>query len=958
MGIINKRVRLSTAAAILCVSVAATSFGQAQSGQPLDPAKAPQASIDRFSDAAGALYKRSANGTLPAANAPIDFDKPPFISQGLGPKGEVVKYYNFDVQSATPCPLYVLVDAAGRPIPGQLNIVAAIPGDKGYSDFWQVNLATVPSGYVANTITSVEQLLARTDVKIAPQKAIVSCPVVPAGSTARLRIDKTPAGLSPGWYKDQVIHYFTFENPDGPKFSIVGTEKDLKIGTSPIYVFFANGRDPSGGFQTESNGVQTHNTVATLPGDDAYSPLWDVNVLPNDAFAQVKDLASVPTGRAQKAGALVNCPVVNVRNLSQPLDPSRVPHASIDRFSDAAGALFRRAADKNLPAANVPIDFDQGPFITQGLGPKGEMVKYYNFDVQIATPAPIYVLIDGSGKPISGQLNVVGVIPGDKGYSDFWQVHMVTVPSGYVSNTITSAEQVLRRTDVRIAPQRMIVNCPIVPAGSVARLRIDRTPSGLTQGWYKDQVVYYLNFENPDGPKYLVVGTERDLRIGTSPIYVFFANGRDPSGGFLTESNSLQTHNTVATLPGDDAYSPLWDVQGLSNDAFAQVKDLASVPVSRAQKAGALVNCPIVNVSSRGLASGVHTVVVNVQVQREAPAPVRGLEVAFARSISGRPAIFEWRGITDENGKVTVRITAQDEPAFRHAGASGYYRARLTEGGGAGAVVDQWSSIPLRGGRMVDLLLPTGRKAAIVGPFFGTPIQAAGKSVIDPTVTVLSGVAPTVPAMSLDEVETKVDGTLDLPVQITGAKDLSGGDLTLTYDPALLAFRGGRIGGTGLTVAQIEPGRVSLSFEGLPPTEQTSLMLSFDRRSGDVLGNLKLTGLLYDRDLMPVAEVQAEARLNGQAPAHYALFQNHPNPFNPATQISFQMPEPGRMRLIVYNALGQRVRTLVDQGVEAGFHRISWDGRDDQGRPVSSGLYLYRMEVGEFSQAHRMLLLK
>ncbi len=68
-------------------------------------------------------------------------------------------------------------------------------------------------------------------------------------------------------------------------------------------------------------------------------------------------------------------------------------------------------------------------FNTHGLGPNGEKTIYYNFDVLSTTPAPIYVLFRmGETTPVSGQLNIVNVIPGDAGYNDFWLVTKVTVP--------------------------------------------------------------------------------------------------------------------------------------------------------------------------------------------------------------------------------------------------------------------------------------------------------------------------------------------------------------------------------------------------------------------------------------------------------------------------------------------------------------------------------------------------
>src|SRR5262245_46383699 len=74
-----------------------------------------------------------------------------------------------------------------------------------------------------------------------------------------------------------------------------------------------------------------------------------------------------------------------------PKDPTTADQAFIDRFSSTAGHLQVRTATNGLPAANAPVNFDQGPFITQGLSPSGAVVQYYNFDVQPVMPAPIYV---------------------------------------------------------------------------------------------------------------------------------------------------------------------------------------------------------------------------------------------------------------------------------------------------------------------------------------------------------------------------------------------------------------------------------------------------------------------------------------------------------------------------------------------------------------------------------------
>jgi hypothetical protein len=93
-------------------------------------------------------------------------------------------------------------------------------------------------------------------------------------------------------------------------------------------------------------------------------------------------------------------------------------------------------------------------------------------------------------------------------------------------------------------------------------------------------------------------------------------------------------------------------------------------------------------------------------------------------------------------------------------------------------------------------------------------------------------------------------------------------------------------------------------------------------------------------------------------PTAFSLRQNYPNPFNPSTTISYWLRNAGDAELVVFDLAGRRVQTLVSGYVEAGPHEAQWDGRDDQGRQVASGVYLYRLVAGEFSEIKRMVLLK
>ncbi len=102
-----------------------------------------------------------------------------------------------------------------------------------------------------------------------------------------------------------------------------------------------------------------------------------------------------------------------------------------------------------------------------------------------------------------------------------------------------------------------------------------------------------------------------------------------------------------------------------------------------------------------------------------------------------------------------------------------------------------------------------------------------------------------------------------------------------------------------------------------------------------------------------VEEILTEA-----IPTEFRLQQNYPNPFNPETTIRYDLPVQAEVRLTIFDVLGRTVRTLVEQKQLAGAHSIVWDGRDDRGRQLASGLYLYRVTAGEFHKTAKMLLLK
>ena len=93
-------------------------------------------------------------------------------------------------------------------------------------------------------------------------------------------------------------------------------------------------------------------------------------------------------------------------------------------------------------------------------------------------------------------------------------------------------------------------------------------------------------------------------------------------------------------------------------------------------------------------------------------------------------------------------------------------------------------------------------------------------------------------------------------------------------------------------------------------------------------------------------------------PKPLTLYQNYPNPFNPTTSIAFFLPEPCRVKVTIFDVQGKRVRSLVDDSWDAGRHFLLWDGKNDSGKSVGSGIYYYRLSAGKKRQTRKLVVLR
>ncbi len=145
-------------------------------------------------------------------------------------------------------------------------------------------------------------------------------------------------------------------------------------------------------------------------------------------------------------------------------------------------------------------------------------------------------------------------------------------------------------------------------------------------------------------------------------------------------------------------------------------------------------------------------------------------------------------------------------------------------------------------------------------------------------------------------------------------------------------------------------------FEAVTEKTVVTFTLSNPAANDPIGETISLT--IADSDSLIIDPVSSVRELGGQVPESFALLQNYPNPFNPETAIDFQIPRDSRVVLTIYDILGNQVRTLVDEQKSAGRYQAVWDGRDNAGRLLSSGIYIYKLEAGGHASVKKMSFVK
>ena len=113
-----------------------------------------------------------------------------------------------------------------------------------------------------------------------------------------------------------------------------------------------------------------------------------------------------------------------------------------------------------------------------------------------------------------------------------------------------------------------------------------------------------------------------------------------------------------------------------------------------------------------------------------------------------------------------------------------------------------------------------------------------------------------------------------------------------------------------------------------------------------------------ESDASDIAAVVLSASAQTAVPTVFALEQNYPNPFNPSTQIRYALPKATRVTITVYDMMGRKVRTLVQDIQSPGYHTALWNATNDRGLPVSAGMYIYTLQADDHHHMKKMILLK
>jgi len=187
--------------------------------------------------------------------------------------------------------------------------------------------------------------------------------------------------------------------------------------------------------------------------------------------------------------------------------------------------------------------------------------------------------------------------------------------------------------------------------------------------------------------------------------------------------------------------------------------------------------------------------------------------------------------------------------------------------------------------------------------------------------------------------------------------------MDLEYDADALRFVDtvSLLAGWQLVKNDMEAGFLRLGLYSTEPLEQRAKIVQITWEGvKEESTRIRISRALIDAQMQ--APIEIDAGIKNSIPTEFALHQNYPNPFNPATRIRFDLPGTGskgvKARLSIYNINGQLVRVLFDERRLPGIYELGWDGRNDLGVSVPSGVYFYTLKADDFKSTKKMLIIR
>ncbi len=251
----------------------------------------------------------------------------------------------------------------------------------------------------------------------------------------------------------------------------------------------------------------------------------------------------------------------------------------------------------------------------------------------------------------------------------------------------------------------------------------------------------------------------------------------------------------------------------------------------------------------------------------------------------------------------------------------------------------------------------------VVGLITTFPAQDSGTTALIKDTPVLAS------SIELGNIEGAFGSTVTVPIRLNGVKHLAGADIVLKFNGDILTAKEAKltsaVGEMNLT-SNFSKGEVRIALAGSKyiDIDGDAILLTFDV-SKDIRGNssssIQFERVLLNEQDFTLLATSNNTKIEGK-PIQYVLNQNYPNPFNPSTKIQYQVPDDvAHVKIVVYNSLGEVVSTIVNRDHSAGTFEVVWDGTNDAGVKVGSGVYFYRITATgekEFTSIKKMLLVK